>query len=291
MIPGGSTVLSLRGVSQVYRGERGELVALQDIDLDVAEGEFVTLVGPSGCGKSTLLNLLVGLAAPSAGGVRFRGEARPGINHDIGYVTQADNLFPWRTVLRNVMFGMEMRALGDPAQRRQRAGALLDQVGLQGFHGHYRHELSGGMRQRVNIVRTLAYDPQVILLDEPFGPLDAQTRLQLQDLLLRLWQERPRTTIVFVTHDLTEAIALADRVVVMTARPGRIREIVPVPLPRPRDIYAISTDPAFRAIYDRVWAHLAEEMKAGEMKAEIVSAAHGDRPVPPAASVHPGKRP
>lgn len=139
---------------------------------------------------------------------------------------------------------------------------LIDHVGLAGFENHYRHELSGGMRQRVNIMRTLAYDPKVILLDEPFGPLDAQTRLQLQDLLLKLWSERPETTLIFITHDLTEAIALADRVVVMSARPGRVREVVAVDLPRPRDIFTIHTDPDFREIYDRVWAHLAEEMKA-----------------------------
>jgi NitT/TauT family transport system ATP-binding protein len=138
---------------------------------------------------------------------------------------------------------------------------LLDKVGLAGFHTHYRHELSGGMRQRVNIVRTLAYDPKVILLDEPFGPLDAQTRLNLQDLLLQLWQERRGTTIVFVTHDLTEAVALADRVVVMTARPGRILDVVPVPLARPRNIFTIHTQPEFRELYDKLWLHLASEMK------------------------------
>ena len=254
-------VISLRGVSRVFRSERGDVVALSDVDLDVHEGEFVTMVGPSGCGKSTALNIIVGLLEASRGEVLFRGRPCPGINRDIGYVTQADNLFPWRTVLQNVMFGLEMRGIGNRAERRDRAMDLLDQVGLTGFHDHHRHELSGGMRQRVNIVRTLAYDPKVMLLDEPFGPLDAQTRLQLQDMLLRLWRQRQGTTVIFITHELTEAIALADRVVVMSARPGRVRETVPVDLPRPRDIFTIQTRPDFRAIYDRIWMQLAEEMK------------------------------
>ena len=254
-------IISLRGVSRVFRAARGDVVALSDVDLDIREGEFVTMVGPSGCGKSTALNIIVGLLEASSGDLLFRGRQSSGINREIGYVTQADNLFPWRTVLGNVTFGLQMRGIGSAAERRDMGMALLERVGLAGFHNHYRHELSGGMRQRVNIVRTLAYDPKVILLDEPFGPLDAQTRLQLQDLLLQLWRERSETTIVFITHDLTEAIALADRVVVMTARPGKIREIVKVDLPRPRDIYTIHTDPHFREIYDQVWEHLADEMR------------------------------
>ena len=254
-------ILSLRGVSRAFRSPRGEVVALRDVDLDVHEGEFVTVVGPSGCGKSTLLNLMVGLLEPTRGEFLYGGRPSRGINREIGYVTQADNLFPWRTALQNVSFGLDMRRIGRRAERHRKAMRLLARVGLTGFENHYRHELSGGMRQRVNIVRTLAYEPKLILLDEPFGPLDAQTRLQLQDLLLTLWGERPGTTLVFITHDLTEAIALGDRVVVMSARPGRVREVVPVNLPRPRDIFSIHTDARFRAIYDRVWAHLAEEMK------------------------------
>jgi NitT/TauT family transport system ATP-binding protein len=254
-------VVEVRGVSRTFRGPRGEMVALKDVNLTIGAGEFVTVVGPSGCGKSTLLNLIVGLIEPTQGELWYAGEPYRGINHDIGYVTQADNLFPWRTVLRNVTFGLEMRHIGTRKDRRRRALELLDQVGLQGFAGHYRHELSGGMRQRVNIVRTIAYNPKVILLDEPFGPLDVQNRLQLQDLLLRLWQSRPGTTVIFITHDLTEAIALGDRVVVMSARPGRVREVFPVTLPRPRDIYTIHTNQIFRSLYDKVWAHLAEEMR------------------------------
>jgi NitT/TauT family transport system ATP-binding protein len=274
-MPSSRAILSLRGIAHHFRAERGDVSALSGFDLDIEEGEFLAVVGPSGCGKSTLLNILVGLLDASAGKLLFRGAPWRGINKEIGYVTQADNLFPWRTALHNVMFGLEMRGIGTARERHARAAALLDRVGLAGFHHRYRHELSGGMRQRVNIVRTLAYDPKVILLDEPFGPLDVQTRLNLQDLLLRLWQERSRTTIVFVTHDLTEAIALADRVVVMSPRPGRIREVVPVPLPRPRDIFSIHTDPAFRDIYDRLWAHLAQEMK--QEQTAPASHAEGER--------------
>jgi ABC-type nitrate/sulfonate/bicarbonate transport system ATPase subunit len=254
-------IIELRGVSRSFRGPRGEVTALKSVDLDIAAGEFLTVVGPSGCGKSTLLNIIVGLIAPTQGEQRYAGTPYRDVNLDIGYVTQSDNLFPWRTVLTNVTFGLEMRRIGDRGERRRRALDLLERVGLRDFAYHYRHELSGGMRQRVNIVRTLAYNPKVILLDEPFGPLDVQNRLQLQDLLLSLWHDRPGTTVIFITHDLTEAIGLGDRVLVMSARPGRVREIVPVGLPRPRDIYTIHTDPRFRKLYDEIWAHLADEMR------------------------------
>jgi NitT/TauT family transport system ATP-binding protein len=254
-------IIELRNVSRRFVSERNDVTALAEASLAIAPGEFVTVVGPSGCGKSTILNIIVGLLDPTTGERLYKGKPFNGVNHDIGYVTQADNLFPWRTVVQNVEFGLELRGIGSKAERRDRAMELITRVGLEKFAGHFRHELSGGMRQRVNIVRTLAYNPAVLLLDEPFGPLDAQTRLQLQDLLLKLWQERSETTVVFITHDLTEAIALADRVVVMSARPGRIVETVPVDLPRPRDIYSISTDPQFRAIYDKLWDRLADEMR------------------------------
>ena len=258
-------IISLRDVSRVFHAQRGDVVALSEVNLDINEGEFITMVGPSGCGKSTALNVIVGLLDASTGEVLFRGKPSHGINKEIGYVTQSDNLFPWRTVIENVTFGLEMQGIGNKAERLERARELLDRVGLNGFENHYRHELSGGMRQRVNIVRTLAYDPKVILLDEPFGPLDAQTRLQLQDLLLELWQERAGTTVIFITHELTEAIALADRVVVMSARPGRVSEVVPVDIPRPRDIFSIQSEEAFRTIYDRIWEHLGEEMKVAAL--------------------------
>jgi len=235
------------------------------LDLDVAAGEFVTIVGPSGCGKSTLLNIISGLMPPSSGSVLYKGATLRGVNSEIGYVTQADNLYPWRTLRENVEFPLEIRGVPRP-ERRQRAATLIERVGLDGFEDHYPHELSGGMRQRANIIRTLAYDPAVILMDEPFGPLDAQTRLLLQDQLLSLW-DAARKTIVFITHDLGEAVALADRVVVMTARPGRVKRICPVPIKRPRDLFHLHDHEGFRVTYDTLWDDLeAEVMKAAETR-------------------------
>jgi NitT/TauT family transport system ATP-binding protein len=255
-------VVRLEGIQQVFLARGQRVVALEDFSLDIRRGELLTVVGPSGCGKSTLLNLIVGLQSPTAGTISYEGKVWPRgqINTAIGYVTQDDNLFPWRTLQSNVEFGMEVRKF-PKARRAEIAARLIREVGLAGFERHYRHELSGGMRQRVNIVRTLSYEPGVMLMDEPFGPLDAQTRLQLQGQLLQLWQHRPGTTIVFITHDLAEAIALADRVVVMTKRPGRIKAIFDVALPRPRDIYQLQTSDAFHRLYEHVWKVLEDEMK------------------------------
>jgi NitT/TauT family transport system ATP-binding protein len=252
-------ILSFRGVARDFY-TRGRVVhALAELTLDVGPGEFLTIVGPSGCGKSTLLNMISGLLPASAGAMLYKGAPIQGVNAEIGYVTQADNLYPWRTLRENVEFPLEVRGVGR-AERRRRAGELIERVGLGGFEDHYPYELSGGMRQRGNIIRTLSYDPEVILMDEPFGPLDAQTRLILQDQLLHLW-DAARKTIVFITHDLGEAVALADRVVVMTARPGRIKSICPVPIARPRDLFHIHDDEQFRTTYDRLWEDLEEEVR------------------------------
>jgi NitT/TauT family transport system ATP-binding protein len=254
-----SPILSLQSVSCSFRPRERVVHAVQNVSLDVDDGEFVTIVGPSGCGKSTLLNMIAGLVAPSAGAILFDGRPVRGTNTAIGYVTQADNLLPWRTVVRNVELGLEVQAVPAP-DRRRRALEILEHVGLGGFEVNYPHELSGGMRQRTNIARTLVYGPRVILMDEPFGPLDALTRGSLQGQLLRLWNEA-RKTIVFVTHDLGEAIVLADRVVVMSARPGRIKSVTRVDLPRPRDVFHTPSQAAFRALYDRVWADLVTEIR------------------------------
>ncbi len=256
------TVLRLDGIRQVFHARGARVVALDDVSLDIRRGELLTIVGPSGCGKSTLLNLAVGLQSPTEGTIEYRGQPWTGgeINTQVGYVTQEDNLFPWRTLRSNAEFGMEVRGFPQ-VERAAVADRLIREVGLAGFERHYRHELSGGMRQRANIIRTLAYSPDVILMDEPFGPLDAQTRLQLQAQLLELWQSRPGTTIVFITHDLGEAIALADRVVVMTKRPGRVKATFAVDLPRPRDVYRLQASPAFHGLYDRVWKVLEDEMR------------------------------
>ncbi len=254
-------VISIRRVGQVFRSKGRRVQALLETDLDIREREFLTIVGPSGCGKSTLMNIIVGLFPPTGGEVLYRGRRHAGINRAIGYVTQADNLYPWRTLRKNVEFPLELRMV-PAAERRERVERLIERVGLAGFEDSYPHELSGGMRQRANIVRTLAYEPEVILMDEPFGPLDAQTRLILQNQLLELWQEE-RKTIIFITHDLAEAVALADRVVVMSARPGRIKTVAPVPIPRPRDLFEIHADDRFRETYRMLWASLEEEVKKG----------------------------
>jgi NitT/TauT family transport system ATP-binding protein len=256
------SLLSVEGVSKEYNVRGKKVLALDSIDLAVAQGEFVTVVGPSGCGKSTLLNLIVGLLRSSSGRILFRGDPINGICTKIGYVTQKDNLLPWRTLIENVEIALEIRGIENSA-RRQRAQELIGQVGLSGFEDHYPHELSGGMRQRANIIRTLIYDPELILMDEPFGPLDAQTRVVLQDQLLKLWLVS-RKTIVFITHDLVEAITLADRVVLMTSRPGRIKSIENVTIPRPRNVFQIHERPEFRSAYERLWEQLRPEVNLAE---------------------------
>src|ERR1700692_5074634 len=215
----------------VSRGQR--LVALQNIDLDIAPGEFFVIVGPSGCGKTTLLRVLQGLTSPSRGRIMVGGKLVTGPGTDRGFVFQQDALYPWRSVLRNVGFGLELQGIAK-AQAGARAQAMIDLVGLSGFESHYPHELSGGMRQRVGLARALATDPDVLLMDEPFAALDAQTRDLMQVELLRIWREA-RKTVLFVTHQIDEAIYLSDRVMVMSKRPGRAKKIFAIALPRPRD--------------------------------------------------------
>ena len=215
-------------------------------------------MGPSGCGKSSLLTLISGLSSPSRGRIRIDGRDILGTDRDVGFITQQDNLFPWRTLIDNVALPLELAGM-PAAERRREAMRWIKRVGLAGFEQAYPHQLSGGMRQRANIIRTLIYEPPVILMDEPFGPLDAQTRLSLQALLLSIW-ETQRSTVLFVTHDLTEAIGLADRVVLMSARPGRIVRADVVKIPRPRDIFYIHDLPEFRQLYDTLWHELAVQL-------------------------------
>jgi NitT/TauT family transport system ATP-binding protein len=252
--------LSIEAVGKRFTSRDGRVVeALAPVDLVIEAGEFVTIVGPSGCGKSTLLNLLSGLSEPSSGRTLFDGREITGVDRRIGYVTQQDNLFPWRTLRDNVAFPLELAGVS-LKERQARADEWLAKVGLAGFGAAYPHELSGGMRQRGNIIRTLIYEPAIILMDEPFGPLDAQTRLTLQALLLRIW-ETTRPTVLFVTHDLVEAIALADRVLLMSARPGRILRDDRVDIPRPRDVFFIHDNPVFRTLHDGIWHELAREVQ------------------------------
>jgi sulfonate transport system ATP-binding protein len=253
------SVLEARNVYKVFVARGKARTALRNVDLTIHRGEFVCLVGPSGCGKSTVLNMFAGLVTPTDGTILHDGRVIADVNTRVGYVTQDDNLLPWRTALGNVELALECKGVGRAA-RRERAFDYLARVGLKGSAELYPHELSGGMRKRVSIVRTLVDDSvDVILMDEPFGPLDAQTRLVLQDELLRLWQGTGRT-IVFVTHDIVEAITLSDRIATFTGVPGSIKQVRDVTLPRPRDVFHIHETPGFATIYDAIWNDLREEL-------------------------------
>ena len=253
----GGLKLSLRDISVAFRGRGGrEIAAVARLSLDVADREIVSIVGPSGCGKSTLLRLVAGLVRPSTGEIRLDGRVVDAPGADRGMVFQSYTLFPWLTVQGNVEFGPKIRGL-DPGYCREVAGRFIQMVGLAGFEHAYPKELSGGMMQRVAIARALANDPEVLLMDEPFGALDAQTRVFMQELLLDIWQKTPKT-ILFVTHDIDEALFLGDRVYVMTARPGRFREEVRLDLPRPRTL-EITMSPAFVEAKRRVLGIIREE--------------------------------
>ncbi len=268
------TVAALR---QEFRAADGRpVVALDGIDLAVAEGEFVCLVGPSGCGKTTLLRLIAGLERPTAGAVAIHHDERD--RPAQAMVFQGQSLFPWRTVLDNAAYGLDLRPAGrGRRERRALARERLEQVGIARFAGAYPHQLSEGMRQRANLARALAVDPATLLMDEPFGNLDEQNRLLMQEELLRIWGGgsaaggRP-VTVVFVTHSVDEALVLADRVVVLSARPGRIAAELAVPFPRPRDPLALKGDPAYVTLYRRIWDLLREGVlaaRAAELRGEV----------------------
>jgi NitT/TauT family transport system ATP-binding protein len=236
--------------------------AVEKASLTVADGEFVAIVGPTGCGKSTLLNVAAGLLAPSAGSAAIFGRPLSGLNRQAGYLFQAEALFPWKTARDNVTIGLDI--VGTPkAEAQRRADQWLTRVGLGGFAERYPHMLSGGQRKRVGLAQVLIRDPKILLMDEPFGPLDAQTRQIMGNLLLDLWTA-DRKAVLFVTHDLEEAIALSDRVVIMSAGPAaRIIGDWPVKLPRPRDISEVKLDPAFHALHREIWNTLKEEVLKG----------------------------
>jgi NitT/TauT family transport system ATP-binding protein len=238
-----SSLVRIAGLQKVYRTRDGnEIHALKDIDLDIRAGEFISIVGPSGCGKTTLLKILAGILQRSSGEVVMKGRSLSGPSRELGVVFQAPVLLPWRTVLQNVMVPIEVQHRSR-AEFTVRARALIAMVGLAGFEHKYPSELSGGMQQRVGICRALVHDPSFLLMDEPFGALDAMTREQMNEELQRLWRES-RKTILLVTHSIPEAVYLADRVVVMTPRPGRIVDVVEVDLPRPRTL-AMQNTPEF----------------------------------------------
>jgi NitT/TauT family transport system ATP-binding protein len=251
--------LELNGISMLYsrRGQRFE--ALRNISFEVEAGEFISIVGASGCGKTTLLRIVDGLTMPTRGEVRVDGGAVTKPGPDRGFVFQQDALFPWRTVLDNVVFGLEVQGKSK-RESRERADGLIRLVGLEGFEQHFPHELSGGMRQRANLARALTIDPDILLMDEPFAALDAQTREIMQSELLRIWRSN-RKTVMFVTHQIDEAVYLADRVVVMTSRPGQVKAILEVDIPRPRDL-SVKRTPVFLELVDAIWKMIEEEVKA-----------------------------
>jgi len=246
------------GVTLIFKPKNREPVtAVKDFNLQVSKGEFVSIVGPSGCGKSTFLNILLGLIKPDAGDLLFKGTRITGPSQERAMVFQEFGLLPWRTVAANIELGLELKGI-PAAQRTERSKELIKLVGLGGFENHYPHELSGGMKQRVGLARALATEPEVLLMDEPFAALDAQTRDLMQSELLQIW-ERTHKTVLFVTHSIEEAAYLSDRVIVMTARPGRTKEILPIQLARPRD-YEMRLTPEFNDIKAQIWNTLKDEL-------------------------------
>ena len=268
-----TTAVALTDVDITFRlADGGAYAAVQSASLDVADGEFVAIVGPTGCGKSTLLNVTAGLFPPSTGRVAIFGEPLAGLNRQSGYLFQSDALFPWKTALENVAIGLE--TAGTPrADARGRAQDWLARVGLATFGARYPHMLSGGQRKRVGLAQVLIRDPKILLMDEPFGPLDAQTRQIMGNLLLELWNA-DRKAVLFVTHDLEEAIALADRVVIMSAGPSaRIIGDWRVPLARPRDIAEIRMEKDFHELHREIWSVLKDEVMKGYAQASQVAEA------------------
>jgi NitT/TauT family transport system ATP-binding protein len=250
-------ILTIENLVKSFPKKEGVMVAIQDFNLDVKEGEFVCILGPSGCGKTTLLRIIAGLESLTSGNLLLKGEPITGPGSDRGMVFQEFALFPWRSVRKNVEFGLEIKKV-PPEERSRISDRFIDLVGLRGFENYHPNQLSGGMKQRVGIARALANDPALLLMDEPFGALDAQTRNLMQKELLRIWQETQKT-VIFITHSVDEACYLADRIVVMTSRPGTIKEIFNVTMPRPRDRASVE------------FAQLRKTILA-ELEREVVSA-------------------
>jgi NitT/TauT family transport system ATP-binding protein len=242
----------------------GDFTAIDRVSMEIGAGEFFVIVGPSGCGKTTLLRILAGLDKPTSGSIQV---ARPDQDRPANsMVFQGDSIFPWMTVWDNAAYGLRMR--GAPKGRiKEVVGHYLDRTGLTRFAQSYPHQLSGGMRQRVSIARAFANDPQILLMDEPFSALDAQNKLLLQEELLRIWEEHKKT-VVFITHSVDEAVILGDRIMVMTAQPGRIKTFVPVPLPRPRDVMELQRSPVFGELVHQIWSSLRDEVNRAKRQIE-----------------------
>jgi NitT/TauT family transport system ATP-binding protein len=247
--------LSVQHIDKEFATRGATIRVLDDVTFSVARGEFFVIVGPSGCGKSTLLRIIQGLEPPTDGVITLGGRPLSGPSADRGFVFQQDSLYPWRTVLQNVVLGLEI--MGKTSnEATARAMSLIELVGLKGFEKHYPRELSGGMRQRVNLARALAIDPEMLLMDEPFAALDALTRETMQQELLRI-AAAANKTVLFITHQIDEAVLLADRVLVMSARPGRVLETISIDLPRPRSL-AVKRSQEFQALVDRIWNLVSE---------------------------------
>jgi NitT/TauT family transport system ATP-binding protein len=268
-----STAVVLDDATVAFRlADARVYTAVEQAQLAVEQGEFVAIVGPTGCGKSTLLNIVAGLLRPASGSVRIFDRSLAGLNRDAGYLFQADALFPWKTALDNVAIGLEVQGV-PRAEALGRAQDWLTSVGLSAFTNRYPHMLSGGQRKRVGLAQVLIRDPKILLMDEPFGPLDAQTRQIMGNLLLQLWTA-DRKAVLFVTHDLEEAIALADRVVIMSAGPNaRIIGNWPVALPRPRDIFEVRLEKEFHALHSQIWSVLKDEVMKGYAQSSQVAEA------------------
>jgi NitT/TauT family transport system ATP-binding protein len=264
-------MLMARGLGRVFEGagDAGAQAVLEDVSFAVSRGEFVSIVGPSGCGKTTLLNIVAGLLRPTSGTIEIGGRPVEGPGPDRALVFQDASLLPWRTVFANVMFGLECQGRVTSASRDQ-AAELIDMVGLAGFDGYYPHQLSGGMRQRVNLARALLVDPEILLMDEPFAALDAQTREVMQGELLRIW-EQTRTTVVFVTHLISEAVYLADRVLVFGSRPGRVIETVSVDVERPRPL-SMKHEERLVGYERRIWSHIQDAAVAAATSGMLAGA-------------------
>ncbi|MFC4000390.1 ABC transporter ATP-binding protein [Prauserella oleivorans] len=250
--PASDVMISCRDVAKEFRTGAGTFVALDGVDLDIAADEFITVLGPSGCGKSTLLNMIAGFDHPTGGSLLVDGSPVRGPSPDKGVVFQDFALFPWLSVRRNIAYGLREQGAGK-AERNRIVDEMLELVGLRQVADHYPHQLSGGMKQRVSLARVLAIDPKILLMDEPFGALDEQRRVQLQDELLRVWEQR-RKTAVFVTHSIEEAIVLGDRIVVMAAHPGRVKAVIDVTLDRPRDRTSDAFNALRKRVTDELWA-------------------------------------
>jgi sulfonate transport system ATP-binding protein len=258
--------IDVRGLSKSFQLAGTAIEAVRDVSFSVRRGEFVALLGPSGSGKSTILNMIATLVKPSSGQILIdgkpviAGKATPGV----GYVFQRDTLFPWRTVADNIGYGLQLSGIGD-AERKERVATCLAQAGLQGFGDAYPSALSGGMRQRAALMRTLVVEPKILLMDEPFGALDTHTKIDMHEVLLRIW-DREQQTVLFVTHDLGEALTLADRIILFSARPGQIKDMFEVDFARPRDAVKVRETPRYAELFQHIWHSLGEEFVKGRSR-------------------------